>query len=134
MIGNAPDPDKEDEYEIARQFPITYKPDNDPEVQEETVVMELQTKEAHNMTFNVDDRLESEPDSDGSLTDSSDSGAQSASEMPCDSSARAKHGDIGDKGNTKPRELSPIDKVCGPSSISSSDVQRQLFYSFMQLS
>jgi hypothetical protein len=35
-LGCAPDPDEDDLYLVAHQFPLIYDPGNDPEVQEET--------------------------------------------------------------------------------------------------
>jgi hypothetical protein len=38
-LGSAPDPNKDDLYLVVHQFPLTYDPEDDPEVQEETAKM-----------------------------------------------------------------------------------------------
>jgi hypothetical protein len=53
----APDPDKEDIYDSARQFPLTYSSEDDPEVQQEMEEMQKEAKE--------NDARKDNPSSDG---------------------------------------------------------------------
>lgn len=43
-LGDAPNPDTEDIYELIHRFPLTYAPNDDPEVQEEMEKMQVKIK------------------------------------------------------------------------------------------
>ncbi|KIK73667.1 hypothetical protein PAXRUDRAFT_20611 [Paxillus rubicundulus Ve08.2h10] len=71
-LGNAPDPDEEDLYEIMRQFPLTYNPETDPEVMQDMSEMLIEQSKDSEDNSNAWSSDGSESDNSG-LSDVSDS-------------------------------------------------------------
>ncbi|KIK74775.1 hypothetical protein PAXRUDRAFT_19546 [Paxillus rubicundulus Ve08.2h10] len=83
-LGDTPDPDIEDLYELMHQFPLAYVPDNNPQVQEEMLKMndEIKNHVDDSKSGNVDmHAIDSDSDSeDSEAGDTSSLGADLGSE------------------------------------------------------
>ncbi|KIK73584.1 hypothetical protein PAXRUDRAFT_20699 [Paxillus rubicundulus Ve08.2h10] len=64
-LGNAPDPDVEDLYEITRQFPLAYNPETDPKVMQEMSEMSKESSKSSEDNTDTDSSTDSENDDSG---------------------------------------------------------------------
>lgn len=118
-LGCAPDPDDDDLYLVARQFPLTYDPDDDPEVQEETAKMKEELAkgiQAEVSDTNVDavssGASDTESETDGHDGDNTDSDQGEVDVPETEFSAGSKSKKTSKISRKKTKKFSVIDKVC----------------------
>ena len=108
-LGYTDDPDVDDYYDRARGFPITYSPDNDPEVVEELKIAEAELKHGSD---NGDEQSDGEGGSDSSSASlSSDEDDEDSENNWVDEEEEDLEGGK-EKLKRKHKVLSCIEKVC----------------------
>ncbi|GBE89869.1 hypothetical protein SCP_1701950 [Sparassis crispa] len=105
-LGLASDPDVEDLYEDARQFPLTYDPSQDPVVQEEMKVAEQELSLEQSGKLLAVDELQ-----DSAESTESEEGDSDAGECGSDVGAEQRAGKASETGRKSKKHLSAIDKI-----------------------
>jgi hypothetical protein len=105
-MGAAEDPDIDDYYNKSREFPLTYSPEEDPEVVEEMRVAAVELKGGENDS-------EGEEDSNESDESGASGGSSSEDDRPEEGWEDVDDEPDGQSKRTKGTKLmSAIDKVC----------------------
>ena len=118
MLGLAPDPDKDDLFEQSRGYPLSYNPDDDPEIQEEAALAKTELaleREGKLQPASEDQSDVDTEDDDDDTTDEENSGVDEGDEAEKDGLNASTASKPRKAAKKKPaRTWTAADKVCVP--------------------